>query len=49
MAISLGRGDTRLLIEECKLQGLLRNQAAYVLERPERAVARFFSRPPLAR
>lgn len=29
--MNLDLGDTRLIIEECKKQGLLRNQAAYVL------------------
>lgn len=29
--MNLDLGDTRLLIDECKKQGLLRNQAAYVL------------------
>lgn len=29
--MDLNLGDTRLIIEECKRQGLLRNQAAYVL------------------
>ncbi len=29
--MNLDLGDTRLLIDECKRQGLLRNQAAYVL------------------
>lgn len=31
MTISLSLGDTQLIIDECKAQGLLRNQAAYVL------------------
>lgn len=31
MAFSLARGDTRLIINECKKRGLLRNQCAYVL------------------
>lgn len=42
-------GYTRLIIEECRKAGLLRNQCAYVLARLDRSVARFFSRPPLAR
>lgn len=29
--MNLNLGDTKLIIEECKKQGLLRNQAAYVL------------------
>lgn len=31
MAVVMGRGCTRLIIEECKLQKLLRNEAAYCL------------------
>lgn len=31
MTPNLGLGHTRLIIEECKAQGLLRNQAAYAL------------------
>ena len=31
MALSLAKGDTRLIITECKKLGLLRNQCAYVL------------------
>lgn len=31
--MNLSLGHTRVIIEECKKQGLLRNQAAYVLAR----------------
>lgn len=31
MTLSLDHGDTRLILAECRRQGLLRNQAAYVL------------------
>ena len=40
-------GYTRLIIEECRKAGLLRNQCAYVLARRAAEVCRFFSFPPL--
>lgn len=47
--MNLTLGDTRLIINVCAANDLLRNQAAYVLARLSRSVARFLARPPVDR